>query len=143
MEQFTKPAIVVGPVTMDRYLATILALSRRAPVVRSVDVAAYIGCSKACVSVAVKQMIRDALIVRDGRGPLVLSEAGKYRAAPYLERFEFFYSLLTDAGVDVGSAKDEADAIAAALSAHSFEILKRKQEKKHDRSDSPRESVEK
>ena len=143
MEPYTKPAIVVGPATMDRYLSAILALCRRAPIVRSVDVAAYIGCSKACVSVAVKQMIRDALIVRDGRGPLVLSEAGKHRAAPYLERFEYFYSLLTDAGVDIGSAKDEADAIAAVLSAHSFEILKRKQEKRHDRPDSPRESVEK
>ena len=125
MEQFTKPAIVVGPATMDRYLASILALSRRAPVVRSVDVAAYMGCSKACVSVAVKQMIRDALIVRDGRGPLVLSEAGKHRAAPYLERYEYFYSLLTRAGVDDSSAKEEADAIAAALSTRSFENLRK------------------
>ena len=125
MEQFTKPAIVVGPATMDRYLATILALSRRAPVVRSVDVAAYIGCSKACVSVAVKQMIRDALIVRDGRGPLVLSEAGKRRASPYLERYEYFYRLLMSAGVDDNSAKEEADAIAAALSTRSFENLRK------------------
>ena len=125
MEQFAKPAIVVGPATMDRYLATILALSRRAPVVRSVDVAAYIGCSKACVSVAVKQMIRDALIVRDGRDPLVLSEAGVHRAAPYLERYEYFYSLLTKAGVDNSSAKEEADAIAAALSTRSFENLRK------------------
>ena len=125
MEQFTKPAIVVGPATMDRYLATILALSRRAPVVRSVDVAAYIGCSKACVSVAVKQMIRDALIVRDGRGPLVLSEAGVHRAARYLERYEYFYSLLTKAGVDNSSAKEEADAIAAALCTRSFENLRK------------------
>ena len=46
MEQFTKPTIVVGPATMDRYLSAILALSRRAPVVRSVDVAAYVGCCK-------------------------------------------------------------------------------------------------
>ena len=125
MEQFTKPVVVVGPATMDRYLATILALSRRAPVVRSVDVAAYMGCSKACVSVAVKQMIRDALIVRDGRGPLVLSEAGKHRAAPYLERYEYFYSLLMSAGVDNSSAKEEADAIAAALSTRSFENLRK------------------
>ena len=124
MEPFTKPAIVVSPATMDRYLSAILALSRRAPVVRSVDVAAYVGCSKACVSVAVKQMIRDALIVRDGRGPLVLSEAGVHRAAPYLERYEYFYSLLTKAGVDDGSAKEEADAIAAALSTRSFENLR-------------------
>lgn len=125
MEPFTKPAIVVGPATMDRYLATILALSRRSPVVRSVDVAACIGCSKACVSVAVKQMIRDALIVRDGRGPLVLSEAGKRRAVPYLERYEYFYSLLTKAGIDDDSAKEEADAIAAALSTRSFENLRK------------------
>ena len=123
MEQFTKPAVIVGSATMDRYLATILALSRRAPVVRSVDVAAYIGCSKACVSVAVKQMIRDALVVREGRGPLALSEAGRRRAVPYLERYEYFYSLLTQAGVDDGSAKEEADAIAAALSTRSFRML--------------------
>ena len=75
MEPFTKPAIVVAPATMDRYLSAILALSRRAPVVRSVDVAAYIGCSKACVSVAVKQMIRDALIVRDETAAAVTPQA--------------------------------------------------------------------
>ena len=125
MEQSSKPVVVVSPATLDRYLATILALSRRAPVVRSVDVAESIGCSKACVSVAVKQMIRDALIVRDGRGPLVLSEAGKCRAAPYLERYEYFYSLLTKAGVDNDSAKEEADAIAAALCTRSFESLRK------------------
>ena len=123
MERSLKP-VVVGPATMDRYLAAILALSRGAPVVRSVDVAAYIGCSKACVSVAVKQMIRDALVVREGRGPLVLSEAGKHLAVPYLERYEYFCSLLTKAGVDEGRAKEEADAIAAALSARSFRMLK-------------------
>ena len=125
MEQSSKPVVVVSPATLDRYLATILALSRRAPVVRSVDVAEYIGCSKACVSVAVKQMIRDALIVRDGRGPLVLSEAGKHRAAPYLERFDYFFSLLNAAGVDGDSAKEEADALAAALSTRSFKMLKK------------------
>ena len=46
MEPFTKPVVVVGPATMDRYLSAILALSRRAPVVRSVDVVAYVGCCK-------------------------------------------------------------------------------------------------
>ena len=128
MESSAKPVVSVSDATVDRYLAAILLLSRRAPSVRSVDVAAFLGCSKACVSVVLKQMQREALVTRDGRGPLALSEAGKRRAIPYLERFEYFNSLLTDLGVDCESAKQESFGMVAALSARSFEILKAKLE---------------
>lgn len=124
-EAFAGPIVHISDATMDRYLATILALSRRTSAVKSVDVAALLGCSKACVSMALKQMLRQELVKREGRGPLVLSEAGRRRAVPYLERFEYFYSLLTKAGVDDDSAKAEADAIAAALSAQSFDRLRK------------------
>ena len=56
MEPLVKPVVSMSDATIDRYLAAILLLSRRAPVVRSVDVAAFLGCSKACVSVALKHM---------------------------------------------------------------------------------------
>ena len=124
MESSAKPVVSVSDATVDRYLAAILLLSRRAPSVRSVDVAAFLGCSKACVSVVLKQMQTEVLVIRNGRGPVALSEAGKRRAIPYLERFEYFYGMLTGLGVDRESAKNEGFAMATALSTHSFEILK-------------------
>jgi DtxR family manganese transport transcriptional regulator len=124
MESSAKPVVSVSDATVDRYLAAILLLSRRAPSVRSVDVAAFLGCSKACVSVALKQMLHEALVIRKGRGPVALSEAGKRRAIPYLERFEYFYGILAGLGVDCESAKNEGFAMATALSTHSFDILK-------------------
>ena len=124
MEALVKPVVSVSDATVDRYLAAILMLSRRTPSVRSVDMAAFLGCSKACVSVTIKQMQREALLIRDGRGPLALSEAGKRRAIPYLERFEYFYGLLVGLGVDRECAKNEGFAMATAVSARSFEILR-------------------
>ena len=124
MEPLAKPVVSISDATIDRYLAAILLLSRRAPVVRSVNVATYLGCSKACVSVALKHMQYEALVIREGRGPLALYEAGKRRAVPYLERFEYFYGMLAGLGVERESAKSEGFAIATALSTHSFEILK-------------------
>ena len=53
---------VMGEATLDRYLAAILALSDRLPLVRSVDVAGLLGCSKACVSMARKQLRQQALV---------------------------------------------------------------------------------
>ncbi len=112
--------------TMDRYLHAILALGSRFLIVRAVDVAAYLGYSKASVSVAVKQMLREELVSVGSHGALILTPEGGRRADAFHERYDFFYRLLTGAGVNEDIAKQEAGSIAGSLSSASLNALRRK-----------------
>ena len=126
MEKREKTGRVISGVTLDRYLAAILGLRRRLAIVRSVDVASYLGYSKACVCVAVKQMIQEelVLVLVERHGALVLSPEGERRARAHLERCDYFRGLLLESGVEAEAARQEADAITRALSGNSFEALR-------------------
>ena len=102
MEKREKTGRVISGATLDRYLAAILGLRRRLAIVRSVDVASYLGYSKACVCVAVKQMIQEELVLVERHGALVLSPEGERRARAHLERCDYFRGLLLESGVEVG-----------------------------------------
>lgn len=125
MEKKEKTARVISAATLDRYLAAILVLGNQVAIVRSVDVANYLGYSKACVCMAVKQMIQEGLVLVERHGALVLSETGSVRAHAQLERYLFIQGLLVRAGVAAEAARQEADAVTRALSGTSFEALKR------------------
>ena len=124
MEKREKTGRVISGATLDRYLAAILGLRRRLAIVRSVDVASYLGYSKACVCVAVKQMIQEELVLVERHGALVLSPEGERRARAHLERCDYFRGLLLESGVEAEAARQEADAITRALSGNSFETLR-------------------
>ena len=125
MEKREKTGRVISGATLDRYLAAILGLRRRLTIVRSVDVASYLGYSKACVCVAVKQMLQERLVLMERHGALVLSETGERRARAHMERLDFIRALLRESGVEDEAARSEADAITRALSGRSFEALRR------------------
>ena len=125
MEKKERPQRVISGATLDRYLGAIVVLGRRLAIVRSVDVAGYLGYSKACVCVAVKQMIQEGLVLVERYGSLVLSEEGSRRAQAHLERCDFFRTLLLESGVEAEAARQEADAITRAMSGASFEALRR------------------
>ena len=101
------------------------AVPRRLAIVRSVDVAGYLGYSKACVCVAVKQMIQEGLVLVERHGSLMLTEESSRRAQAHLERCDFFRTLLLESGVEAEAARQEADAITRAMSGASFEALRR------------------
>ena len=124
MEKREKTGRVISGATLDCYLAAILGLRRRLAIVRSVDVASYLGYSKACVCVAVKQMIQEELVLVERHGALVLSPEGERRARAHLERCDYFRGLLLESGVEAEAARQEADAITRALSGNSFEALR-------------------
>lgn len=125
MEKKERPQRVISGATLDRYLGAIVVLGRRLAIVRSVDVAGYLGYSKACVCVAVKQMIQEGLVLVERHGSLVLSDEGSRRAQAYLDRCSFFHMLLMESGVEADAARQEADAITRAMSGPSFEALRR------------------
>ena len=123
MQNNTSAARNIGKATLDRYLSAILALSAQLPIVRSVDVARRLDCSKACVSMALKQMQVQALVRVEAHGALVLSKEGLRRAERWQRRCDFFEGLLRRCGVCDDTAVQEAQAVARALSAETGDAV--------------------
>ena len=61
----------------ENYLETILILSKSHPVVRSVDVAAELGFKKSSVSVAMKNLRINNLILVNDEGHITLTDEGR------------------------------------------------------------------
>jgi Mn-dependent DtxR family transcriptional regulator len=123
MESKAKTPRTISDTTLDRYLGAILALRQRIPIVRSVDVANHLGNSKACVSMALKQMTAQELVRVGPHGALLLTDAGERRASGHRDSYDYFRRLLVQSGVTEADADAEADAITRALSRRSFEAL--------------------
>ena len=123
MESKAKTPRTISDTTLDRYLGAILALRQRIPIVRSVDVANHLGNSKACVSMALKQMILQELVRLGPHGALLLTETGERRATGHRDSNDYFHWLLVQSGVMENDARMEAAAITRALSRPSFEAL--------------------
>ena len=84
----------------ENYLETILILSRKLPVVRSVDIANELGFKKSSISIAMKNLREKELITVSDAGFINLTEAGREIADMIYERHEFLTSWLTKLGVD-------------------------------------------
>ena len=123
MEKTTRAPRSISDTTLDRYLGAILALRQRLPIVRSVDVANHLGNSKACVSMALKQMTFQQLVQVGPHGALLLTEGGERRAIAHRDSFRYFHRLLVLSGVADSDARTEAAALTRALSRNSFEAL--------------------
>ena len=111
MEKKAKASRAISDATLDRYLSAILTLRQRIPIVRSVDVANHLGNSKACVSMALKQMIVQQLVQVGPHGALLLTDSGERRATGHRDRCDYFKRLLLLSGVGEQVALAEAAAI--------------------------------
>ena len=123
MEKKAKASRAISDATLDRYLSAILMLRQRIPIVRSVDVANHLGNSKACVSMALKQMIVQQLVQVGPHSALLLTDSGERRATGHRDRCDYFKRLLLLSGVGEQVALAEAAAITRAISRPSFEAL--------------------
>lgn len=109
----------------ENYLETILILSEKKPVVRSVDIAEEMGFKKSSVSVAMKNLRERKLITVRPEGYIYLTDAGKEIAEMIYERHQLFTRWLTSLGVDPAVAADDACRMEHAISRESFEAIKR------------------
>lgn len=106
------------------YLETILILSKRLPVVRSVDIANELGFKKSSVSIAMKHLREKNHIVVSDSGFITLTPEGKAIADMIYERHEFLSSWLVSLGVEKHTANDDACKMEHVLSKESFEAIK-------------------
>ncbi|MCC8136977.1 MAG: metal-dependent transcriptional regulator [Clostridiales bacterium] len=108
----------------ENYLETILILSERLPVVRSVDVATELGFKKSSVSIAMKNLrMKNHITVTDA-GYIYLTESGKAIADEIYERHKWISSWLISLGVGEKTATEDACKIEHVISRESFDAIR-------------------
>lgn len=108
----------------ENYLETILMLSKKLPVVRSVDIANELGFKKPSVSIAMKNLRQKEHITVTDAGFIYLTESGKAIAESVYEKHEFLTNWLQQIGVDETIASEDACKIEHVISQTSFEAIK-------------------
>ena len=98
----------------ENYLESILMLSKKLPVVRSIDVANELGFKKSSVSIAMKNL-------RESNHITVTKEI----AEMIYERHQLLTSWLTRLGVDPKVAEEDACRIEHDISKESFNAIKK------------------
>ena len=109
----------------ENYLETILILSQKLPVVRSVDIANELGYKKSSVSIAMKHLRERNHIVVSDAGFITLTDEGRAIAEMIFERHELLSKWLIAIGVSETTAIEDACRIEHVISAESFESVKK------------------
>ncbi len=108
----------------ENYLETILILSERLPVVRSVDIATELQFKKPSISVAMKNLREDGYITVTEQGYIYLTDKGRDIAETIYERHKLLSSWLIHLGVEEKTATEDACRIEHDISKESFEAIK-------------------
>ena len=109
----------------ENYLETILILSKKRPVVRSVDIANELGFKKSSVSIAMKHLRENNHITVTEEGFIYLTESGMEIAQMIYTRHEILSSFLVNIGVAKEIAEEDACKIEHVISAESFDALRK------------------
>ena len=109
----------------ENYLETILVLSKRLPVVRSVDVATELGFKKSSVSIAMKNLRQKQHITVTDAGYIYLTDSGREIAEMIYERHQLISNWLVKLGVPEEIATEDACGMEDVISKESFEALKK------------------
>lgn len=108
----------------EMYLESILVLSKKNNMVRSVDVAEYMQLSKPAVSRAIGKLKAERYILVDADGHIALTESGREIASGIYERHIFLTRFLIKLGVDEETAKADACKMEHDISDKTFEAMK-------------------
>lgn len=108
----------------ENYLETILVLSKRLPVVRSVDIANELDFKKSSVSIAMKNLREKGQITVTDAGYIYLTDSGREIAEMILERHELISAALIKLGVNEEVASEDACRIEHVISKESFDAVR-------------------
>lgn len=109
----------------ENYLETILVLSMKLPVVRSVDIANELGFKKSSVSIAMKHLREKKHITVTDAGYICLTDTGREIAEMIYERHELLSKWLVKLGVNPEVADEDACKMEHVLSKETFDALKK------------------
>lgn len=123
MSEINNPTMNINE-SAENYLETILILSKRLPVVRSVDIANELGFKKPSVSIAMKNLRQKEHIRVTDAGFIYLTDSGKAIAESVYEKHEFLSRWLQSIGVCEEIATEDACKIEHVISQTSFQAVK-------------------
>lgn len=109
----------------ENYLETILVLSKKLPVVRSIDIATELNYSKPSVSIAMKNLRESGCIEVSSAGFITLTEKGLEIANSIYERHEVLSTVFISLGVTPEIAVADACKIEHQISEETFQALKK------------------
>lgn len=109
----------------ENYLETILMLSEKLPVVRSVDIANELGFKKSSVSIAMKNLREKGHIIVSDAGFITLTESGRHIAEMIYERHKLLSECLVKLGVPEEIASEDACRVEHIISPETFEAIKK------------------
>lgn len=109
----------------ENYLETILVLSKKLPVVRSIDIATELNYSKPSVSIAMKNLRENGCIEVSSAGFITLTEKGLEIANSIYERHEVLSTVFISLGVTPEIAVADACKIEHQISEETFQALKK------------------
>lgn len=109
----------------EMYLETILILSEKLKLVRSLDVAQEMNFSKPSVSRAIGILKNEGYVQVDEQGGLNLTTEGKKIAQKIYERHVVLTQMLVKLGVDEKTATEDACKIEHHISDKTFKALKK------------------
>ena len=114
----------------EMYLETIYILSKKKPLVRSIDVSEKMNFSKPSVSRAIGILKKDGFVEVDEKGGLHLTKAGLAVAKNIFERHTILSDLLESLGVSRETAVEDACRVEHYISDETFRAIKRYREEK-------------
>ena len=108
----------------EMYLESILRLSEKLPIVRSIDISEYMGYSKPSVSRAVGLLKSGGYIVVENDGSIKLTDEGRSVAGKIYERHRILTGFLKKIGVSPETASEDACKIEHIISDETLEKIK-------------------
>lgn len=109
----------------EMYLETILILSKSQTKVRAIDVAEYMGFSRASVSRGLSILKNENYLDSDEKGYLNLTDKGLKVAQDIYERHLVLTELLVKLGVDAKTAEADACKMEHDISEDTFQMFKK------------------
>ena len=109
---------------IENYLETIYILSQQQSEVHAIDICSYLSYSRPTVSIVLRQMRENGLVIVNADNHIFLTEEGSRIASRVYERHELLTSMLMMLGVSQETAMHDACKIEHDLSDETFEAIK-------------------
>ncbi len=110
---------------VENYLETILILSKQQPDVHAIDICSYLGYSRPTVSIVLKKMKDDGLVLVDENNHITLTEEGRSVAEHIYDRHTVISEFFMLLGVGRDTAAEDACKIEHDISDETFECLRK------------------
>lgn len=109
---------------VENYLETILILSQKQSDVHAIDICSYLGYSRPTVSIVLKKMKNDGLVIVDEDNHITLTEKGRDVAEHIYDRHNILSQFFMLLGVSHDNAVEDACKIEHDLSDETYSLLK-------------------